>query len=350
MEPRLTAPVTIAEAPAPPVSTRRAPAPKAGAGLLWPLLGLGALLLFDLLFVPNFFRITVIEGRLAGTLIEVFRWWGPEALLAVGMMLVLATGGVDLSVGAIMALAGAVIAALATGLGWPAWAAVLAGIGIAVLAGAWNGALVTLLEIQPIVATLVLMVTGRGIAERIGGGAHVNVSGKVFTVLGGSAFGIPTEGLIGLAVFLIAVGFTRLTAAGLLIEATGGNPTASRYAGVNVKLVTFLVYVFSGLCAGLAGLLKTADVQGAAAATMGLYWELDAILAAVIGGTSLTGGRFSLTGAIIGALLIVTLTTTIQSKVPVEYALVPKAVVVLVVCLLQSEPFRRRLLRRWASG
>lgn len=317
--------------------------------LLWPLLALVLLLLVDLLWVPNFFRITVIERRLTGTPIEIFRWSGPEVLLAVGMTLVLATGGVDLSVGAVMALCGAVTAELSAALRWPPWAAAFAALAVSAAAGAWNGALVALFDIQPIVATLVLMVAGRGIAELIGGAAHLKVSGAVFAALGGSPLGVPTEGLVGLAVFLAAA-FTRLTSAGLLIEATGGNRTASRLAGVPVRAVTLLVYVFCGLCAGLAGLLQTADLGGADASKMGLYWELDAILAAVIGGTALTGGRFSLLGAVIGAVLIVALTTTIQTKVPVEYALVPKAVVVLVVCLLQSTAFRQKVFRFVRAG
>lgn len=313
--------------------------------LLWPLLALALLLLVDFFWVPNFFRITVTDRRLTGTPVEIFRWSGPEVLLAVGMTLVLATGGVDLSVGAVMAMCGAVTAELSAGLQWPPAAAVVAALAVSVAAGAWNGALVAVFDIQPIVATLVLMVAGRGIAELIGGAAHLKVSGAVFSALGGSPLGIPTEGLVGPAVFGAAAAFTRLTSAGLLIEATGGNRTASRLAGVPVRAVTLLVYVFSGLCAGLAGLLQTADLGGADASKMGLYWELDAILAAVIGGTALTGGRYSLLGAVLGAILIVTLTTTIQTKVPVEYALVPKAVVVLVVCLLQSAAFRRKALR-----
>jgi simple sugar transport system permease protein len=314
--------------------------------LLWPVIGLVLLLILDAIFIPGFFSISVADGRLAGTLVEVFRWSGPEILLAIGMTLVLATGGVDLSVGAVMALAGAICAQLLTTSGWPPSLAIAAAIIASLVAGGWNGALVTLLDIQPIVATLVLMVAGRGIAQTIGGSAHVAVSGKIFERLGGSTFGLPTEGLVGLLAFVLTAAFVRLTSAGLLIEATGNNRAASRYAGVNVKLVTFLVYVFCGLCAGLGGLLQTADVRGADASQLGIYWELDAILAAVIGGTSLTGGRFSLLGAVLGAVLIVTLTTSIQSKVPVEYALVAKAVVVLVICLLQSDAFRQKILHR----
>jgi simple sugar transport system permease protein len=319
----------------------------AGLGrLLWPVIGLALLLMLDAIFIRNFFSISIVDGRLAGTIVEIFRWSGPEILLAIGMTLVLATGGVDLSVGAVMALAGATVAELLTAKGWPPALAILAAIIASLMAGAWNGMLVTLLDVQPIVATLVLMVAGRGIAQTIGGSAHIEVSGKIFERLGGATLGLPTEGLIGLLAFALTAAFVRLTSAGLLIEATGNNRTASRYAGVNVKLVTFLVYVFCGLCAGLGGLLQTADVRGADASQLGIYWELDAILAAVIGGTSLTGGRFSLAGAVLGAVLIVTLTTSIQSKVPVEYALLAKAVVVLVICLLQSDAFRQKILRR----
>ena len=318
-----------------------------GAGLwtklLWPAVGLALLLLFDYFAVPHFFRMGTSGGHLVGTPINIFRQCGPEVLVALGMTLVLATGGVDLSVGAIMALAGAVIAQLQTSWGLAPWQAMLAGLGVSVLAGAWNGALVTLLEIQPIVATLVLMVGGRGLAEQIAGESHVWVQGRLFDVLGQSPFGVPTAGLVGLAVLVLTAAFTRLTSAGLMIEATGGNPMASRYAGVAVNRVTLLVYVFSGLCAGLAGLLQTADDKGADASHLGLFWELDAILAAVIGGTALTGGRFSLAGAVLGSVLIVTLTETVRSKAPVEYALVPKAIVVLAVCLLQSEAVRRRV-------
>jgi len=304
------------------------------------------LIVFDLLLIPHFGRITVSNGRLTGTLIEIFRWSGPQITLAIGMTLVLATGGVDLSVGAVMALAGAVVGELITQRGWPPVMAIAAAMVVSLAAGAWNGLLVTLLDIQPIVATLVLMVAGRGIAQSVGGSAHLEVGGSIFDWLGGSTLGLPTEGLVGLLVFAITVSFVRLSNAGLLIEATGGNPVASRYAGVGVKRVVLMAYIFCGLCAGLAGLLQTAENHGVDPSQMGVYWELDAILAVVLGGTSLMGGRFSLTGAVLGAFLIVTLTTSIQSKVPVEYALIPKAIVVIVVCLLQSDTFRRKISRR----
>ena len=208
----MTAPATDPLQPTPVAGRSAAPdspparkaSPLAGARrLLWPVIGLVLLLILDAIFIPGFFGISIADGRLAGTLVEIFRWSGPEILLAIGMTLVLATGGVDLSVGAVMALAGAICAQLLTTSGWPPGLAIGAAIVASLAAGAWNGALVTLLDIQPIVATLVLMVAGRGIAQTIGGSAHVAVSGKIFERLGGSTFGLPTEGLVGLLAFSI---------------------------------------------------------------------------------------------------------------------------------------------------
>jgi len=261
------------------------------------------------------------------------------------MTLVIATGGIDLSVGAVMALSGAVTGALIANQ-WPPLIAIAAAIGVSLLAGLWNGLLVTLLDIQPIVATLVLMVAGRGLAQRIGGSAHLEVPGALFDWIGGSTFALPTEGIIGLFVFAMTALFVRFSNAGLLLEATGGNRLASRFVGVPVKRVVLMSYAFCGVCAGLAGLLITADNHGVDPSQTGIYWELDAILAVVLGGTSLTGGRFSLTGAMLGSILIWTLTTSILSKVAPAWALIAKAVVVIAVCLLQSETFRRKVLRR----
>ena len=133
----------------------------------------------------------------------------------------------------------------------------------------------------------------------------------------------------------------------LFIEAVGNNETASYFAGVNARGVKLFVYAFCGLCAGVAGLIEASAIKAADANNAGLYLELDAILAVVLGGTALTGGRFNLLGSLVGALIIQTLTTTILTRgVPVQYTLVVKAVVVLAVCLLQSEPFRARLVNR----
>ena len=333
---------------------RRQAGRAAAAKILWPTVALALLLLFDLLFVPNFFHVRISDGQLKGSLIDIFHLAAPVMLVTVGMTLVLATGGVDLSVGAIMALAGAIAAKLsagpeAGGMAMSGWTAAAAALGVSLLAGVWNGALVAVLDIQPIIATLVFMIAGRGLAMEFIGSANVDVNGRVFDILYGYILGLPAAGLLALLVFALTGLFVRGTSAGLFIESTGANRTASRYSGVSVRRVTFLTYVFSGLCSGLAGLVAAADIRKADAVHTGLYLELDAILAAVIGGTALTGGRFFLAGSLLGALLIQTLTTTLIYRVPAEKTLVVKAVVVLAVCLLQSEWFRKQIAKLRAS-
>ncbi len=315
--------------------------------LVWPVCALGLLLAFNLLFTPGFFRLEWTEGHLYGSLVDVLNRAAPVLLTALGMTLVIATGGIDLSVGAVIAMAGSVAALLITRGGLDTAAVVTTTLGVCVLAGAWNGVLVSLCGIQPIVATLVLMVAGRGIAQLLTGGQIITFTHPGFAFVGGGyLLGLPFTVTLVAVTFAATAALTRLTALGLFIESVGNNETASRYAGVNVRLVKLLAYVCCGLCAGTAGLIVAADIKAADANNAGLYLELDAILAAVLGGTSLAGGRFSLLGTIVGALIIQTLTTTILTRgVPVEFTLVVKAVVVLAVCLLQSDALRERLRR-----
>jgi simple sugar transport system permease protein len=263
-------------------------------------------------------------------------------LLALGMTLVIATGGVDLSVGAVMAITGAAAALLLTQGGMNVPATIAIALAVSVGAGLWNGLLVGVFNVPPIVATLILMVSGRGIAQLITGGQIITFEDKSFEFIGRGAFlGLPfTITLVLLVWAILSLAKTR-TALGLFIECTGDNEVAARYSGVNTNLVKLLVYAICGFCAGLAGLIVTTDIKAADANSAGLWLELDAILATVIGGTALTGGRFYLAGALLGAILIQTLTTTILTRgIPVELTLVVKAVVVILVCLLQSEKFR----------
>ena len=266
------------------------------------------------------------------------------------MTLVIATGGVDLSVGAVMAIAGA-IAALLIQAGNTSMPLILAAsLGVSLACGLWNGLLVAIFRIQPIVATLLLMVAGRGIAQLLTSGQIISFNFEPFHFIGGGyllhlRFSI---WLVAAALILLTV-VMRGTALGLFVESVGDNETASRFAGINDRFVKLAVYVFSGFCAGIGGLLITSNLQAADTVNVGKDLELDAILAAVIGGTALTGGRFYLLGTIVGALIIQTLTTTILQKgVPVEYTLVVKAIVVLAVCLLQSPVVQKKLTRLWS--
>ena len=316
--------------------------------LQWPLLALALVLLFNFAFSEDFFEFTVRDGRLYGSVVDIFNRAAPVMLLALGMTLVIATGGVDLSVGAVMAVAGATAALLVTkaGLGIPA--VIAASLGVAVIAGLWNGILVGLFQVPPIVATLILMVSGRGIAQLLTDGQIITFQNRGLEFIGrGSFLWLPFTITLVAVVFLVVVFLQTKTAAGLFVESTGDNETASRYAGVNTRAVKLMVYSFCGLCAGIAGLIVTTNIAAADANNSGLWLELDAILATVIGGTALTGGRFYPLGSIVGAILIQTLTTTILTKgVPVEFTLVVKAVVIIAVCLLQSEEFRKLVWRR----
>ena len=312
--------------------------------LVWPIVGLLLLLLFNLLFTPGFFHVEIREGRFYGVLVDILNHGSKVILLALGMALVIATSGVDLSVGAVMAIAGAVGAQLVTkGMAFPVVIAV--SLGAAVLAGAWNGLLVGAFKVQPIVATLVLMVAGRGIAQLITDGQIITFTDSRMTYIGnGSLLHLPFPVLLSLGMLGLTVLLTRKTAVGLFIESVGDNQVASRFSGVQSGVVKLLVYIFSGFCAGMAGLVAASNIKCADSNHAGLFLELDAILAVVVGGTSLTGGRFYLGGAVVGALFIQTLTTTMYMRnVSADIAPVPKALAILVVCLLQSPVLRSKL-------
>jgi galactofuranose transport system permease protein len=321
--------------------------------LVWPILALIALLGFNLVLTPAFLKIRVEDGHLYGSLIDILRNGAPTMLVALGMTLVIASRGIDLSVGAVVAISGALACEHIASASDPGSTATIAtamliALGGAVALGLWNGMLVSTFGIQPIIATLVLMTAGRGIALLIPEGQIVTVTSEPFKVLGaGYALGLPVAILVSLAVFAVVGLITRRSALGMLLESIGINPAASRLAGVRYRTIVFAVYVFSALCAGVAGLMIASNISAADANNAGLWIEMDAILAVVIGGTSLLGGRFSLTGTILGALIIQTLTTTVYSAgITPETTLVFKAVVVMAVCLLQAPKFRQLLRRR----
>lgn len=318
------------------------------AKLRWLLLVLGLVLLFNAIFSSGFFNIELKDGRLYGSLIDIVDRATPVMLLALGMTLVIATGGVDLSVGAVMAISGALAAVMVTKSGFSFGVAALASVAAASGAGLWNGVLVSFLRVQPIVATLILMVAGRGIAQLITDGQIVTFENPSFAYLGGGYFiGLPFSYTIVAVTFVALALLIRKTALGLFVEAVGDNERASAYSGINTGVVKCFAYAASGLFAGIAGLIVAGDIKAADANNAGLYLELDAILAVVLGGTALTGGRFYLFNSLVGALLIQALTTTILTRgVPVEFTLVVKALVILIVCLVQSEIVQRSLSRR----
>ncbi|MFC3116145.1 ABC transporter permease [Cellvibrio fontiphilus] len=312
---------------------------------LWPCAGLLVLLLINAIIAPEFFSIEFKDGRFYGSLIDVLNRAAPVALLAIGMSLVIATAGVDLSVGSIMAIAGAVSAYYITQ-GVDNLALIIgAGLIAGLMAGIVNGFLVGYMSIQPIVATLILMVAGRGIAQLINEGQIVTFDHSGFAFLGtGSFLGLPFPVVLVIITFALVQLLTRRTALGLYIEAVGANPSASHYMGLNAKAIKLSVYVVAGLCAALAGMIAAADIRGSDANNAGLWLELDAILAVVIGGASLMGGRFSIFLAVIGALIIQTLTVTIiLSGIEPKFNLLIKASAIILVLLLQSPRFQQQL-------
>ncbi|HLT10244.1 MAG TPA: ABC transporter permease [Micromonosporaceae bacterium] len=329
-----------------------------GHRLFWPIAILALLLITSAIVSDDFFSITIREGALYGPLINILRYGAVLMLVAVGMTLVIATSGIDLSVGAVVAVSGALACFWISRLddqnsvGGVLTAVALA-LGLSVVLGAWNGFLVAGVGIQPIVATLILLVAGRGLAQLITEGQIITVNSAPYATIGtGYLFAFPVSVIIAAAVTALAMLLTRRTALGMLIEAVGGNAEASRLAGIRARRIKVLVYTFSGFCAGVAGLIYSSNVRGADGNNAGLFIELDAILAVVIGGTSLAGGRFTLSGTVVGVLMIQSLTTSIYAMgVPPETSMLFKALVVTAVCLIQSPAFRAKVFggRRWAA-
>ena len=317
--------------------------------IVWLLAGLALLIALNFAKNSAFLSVTWHEGHLYGTPIDILTKGSPTMLLALGMTLVIATGGVDLSVGSVVAITGAVcLLLLQHGNNLAVTLAAAAGAGA--LAGLTNGLLVARLGIQPIVATLILMVAGRGIAQLITDGQVLIIKHASFEFIAtGFLLGVPFAPLLVGIFFLGANAFLRRTAAGLFIEAVGDNETASRFAGLAAARIKVLAYVFCGLCAGLTGVLVAANIGAADGNRAGENTELDAIFAVVVGGTALTGGRFTLLGSFLGALLIQTLTITMYNLgVAPSVAPVPKALVIIGVSLLQSEKFRAAATRLWS--
>jgi simple sugar transport system permease protein len=327
--------------------------------LLLPTAALLMILLFDLIFIPRFFNLEIKDGHLYGSLVDILRNSAPTVILAMGMTLVIATGGVDLSVGATMAIVASVACILidprivgvnlqgniTSVVGDPTYSfvpmpiVIVVPLVVGILCGLWNGLLVSYGRIQPMVATLVLMIAGRGIAQLITNAIKIIIFNDQFAYIGNGFIILPFSLYIVAALFVAAWLVTRRTAIGLFIESVGANFRSSFYSGIDEKRVKMFAYAFCGLCAGIAGLVAVSSIRTSDANQIGLYSELDAILAVVIGGTVLgSGGRFSLLGSAIGGLIIQATTTSMYSiGVPASAIIAVKAVVVIIVILLYSQ-------------
>ncbi|PZQ89802.1 MAG: sugar ABC transporter permease [Leifsonia xyli] len=324
--------------------------------LVLPIAALVALIVINTIARPSFISITVKGDQLYGPLIDILRNSAPLMLVSLGMMIVIATRGIDLSVGAIMAVSGAVALTIIDGSSAPndlgtVLGAITVAVLIGVLLGAWNGFLVSVVGVQPIIATLVLMLAGRGVALLITGGFITTINSAPYKFMAqGYVLGLPFAFFVSVAAVALVALIERRTALGVLTEAVGINPEASRLAGVRSRGIIWGAYAASGLLAGFAGILYSSNTMAADSNAAGLYIELYAILAVVLGGTSLMGGKFTVAGTVIGVFTIETLRSTILFLgVPSAVAPLFLAVAVVIVVLIQS-PRVRGVVTRTAQG
>ena len=291
------------------------------------LAALIVLLAFNMIYTTNFAAI----DNFRNILVQVT----PTMLVAIGMTFVISTGGIDLSVGSVMAIASAVAAVT---LDYGAGIAIVLALVISTAVGAFNGILIAGYKIQPIIITLALLISGRGIAQVISNGGQImEFSNPAFEYLGkGVVAGIPVQlVLLALAVAL-AVFFLRSMIFGRYVIAVGGNEEAARLSGIRVDRTKITVYALSGFLAGLAGLIYTSRLGASDASKVGEGIELDAIAATVVGGTALTGGRATVVGTIIGALMMQVITTSFNMNgIRFSYSLVIKAAIILLAVYIQ---------------
>jgi ribose/xylose/arabinose/galactoside ABC-type transport system permease subunit len=307
------------------------PLPAPGAVLAWlgdrgVYVALALLVAFNMVFTANF----VTVGNLRLQLVQVV----PVALVAVGMALVIGTEGIDLSVGSTMAIAAALLPLY---LGYGPWVAIPIALAAGGAVGLLNGGLVALVGVQPIVATLGVLVGGRGIALMITGGALVELFVPFFKdVRLGKFLGIPYVMIVAALLAVLVSFLVRRTAFGYRLLAIGGNRRASLLAGLPVRRTLIVVYTISGTLAAVAGVIATARLRASDPSYIGLLMELSAITAVVVGGTSLTGGRVRILGTVAGAILLQLLETTLVShNAPDSVARMVEAVIIIAAVYIQ---------------
>ena len=327
--------------------------------LMLPITALIVMLIVNAIITPGFFRISINNGVLYGFLIDILNRSSELIILAVGMTFVAASSrGTDISVGTIAAVSAALIVRL-LGSSYDGYAtapalAIFFGLLLGVACGAVNGFLVAGLNIQPMVATLIMYTAGRGIAQLISStelatGVILYVRMESYKYIGGFIPGciIPTPIFIAVAFVAITYLVTTKTAMNTYIQTVGINPKAGRLVGINSVLVIFFCYVFSGFCSGVTGLIASSRIYSCDANNIGLNMELDAILAVALGGNSLGGGKFNLAGSVIGAITIQALTTSLYAVgVSADQLPVYKAVVVILIVVFQSPAFKKWIAQR----
>ena len=303
------------------------------------LLALIVLILFNLIFTRQFNSVIAVTDLLVHVT--------PTLILGVGMTLVIATGGIDISVGSVMGLTGILTYLIFSGklfgihnilLGTAV--AIPIALAVAALIGAFNGVLVTRFKVQPIVATLITLITVRGIAEvTVNGFQFAFLSAPIVSWLSGNIFGfLPRQVILMVVIVAIFTWLMHTTSFSRYLLSAGGNQSAARLAGVPVNRILIIVYAISGLLAGVAGLAFIAFDSAANPVTDGLGKELDAIAAVAVGGTPLTGGRATILGTAVGAIFIQLIRQTVVSlNVPDDIASIIIGVLIVLAVFLQYQ-------------
>ena len=299
------------------------------------LAALAALVLLNVMVTPNFLNMQTLAVNVSQV--------ATIAIVALGMTLVIASGGIDLSVGSTMAVAGALAPIIFLsdwavgnpGLGL--FASILLPLIVAGFCGLFNGVLISVFGVQPIIATLILFISGRGIAQVLTNGNLQTFTNPSFTWLGtGRILGLPVQGWIALVLTLILGWVVRRTIYGRYLLSAGGNERAAIMAGVPVARVKIATYVIAAVLAGLAGLIVVAINSASDAARIGQLMELDAIAAAVVGGAALAGGRAPILGTLLGAVFIQLMGyTLIANGISDEMTLIVTAAIIAVAVWLQ---------------
>jgi ribose/xylose/arabinose/galactoside ABC-type transport system permease subunit len=329
--------------------------------LTWAVIAELLILLVCLVIRPDFFSISYqpSNGMLYGSLIDILNRSSEITIVALGMMLVIATAGTDLSVGSLVAVSGALALRLMrwdlnlypTPGDWsitPLFLVIMASLAICMLMGSFNGLLVSRWKMQPIIATLILMVAGRGIAQVITGGKQMTTMFSPFKFIAhGSFLYLPMPVIITAVIILLIYLMTRKTAFGLFIESVGINRSASFVSGLKAEWIIMAVYIISGFLSGVSGLIYSSRIISNDSNNAGQGYEMDAILAVVIGGGSMSGGKFNIAGTVVGSLIIRTIITFVYYfGVAAEAIMIFKALIIAVVIILQSEPVRRLTEKR----
>lgn len=331
--------------------------------VFWAAVAEAVILIVALFVRPDFLKIEInpATGMFYGVPIDILNRAAEIMIISMGMTLVIALGGTDLSVGALVAVSGAMALKF---LRWdvtqyptpgnytvmPFILVIVVPLLVCTLMGAFNGFLISKLGMQPIIATLILMVAGRGIAQITTNGKQFTTMYTPFQQIGQGYFlKLPMPIIIATVVVVAMVIFTRKTSFGMFVESVGVNPSASRVSGLRSSRIVMIAFILTGFLSGISGLIYASRISSCDSNNAGVNYELSAILAVVIGGTSMAGGKFSLAGTVLGSLILQTIISLVLFLGIVSEAILAfEAMVIAVVIVIQSEPVRKAIVGFYA--